>query len=74
MTVVGASTARTPVEQRFLDLLRTPRRVLLVTVPLLALVLVGLVIHTGGRHIDLQVYRFGQAAVGSSTTRAGCSG
>ena len=62
MTVVGASTARTPVEQRFLDLLRTPRRVLLVTVPLLALVLVGLVIHTGGRHIDLQVYRFGVQA------------
>ncbi|MEN3270333.1 glycosyltransferase 87 family protein [Pseudonocardia sp.] len=62
MTVVGASTARTPVEQRLLDLLRTPRRVLLVTVPLLALVLVGLVIHTGGRHIDLQVYRFGVQA------------
>jgi alpha-1,2-mannosyltransferase len=62
VTVVGASTARTPVEQRLLDLLRTPRRVLLVTVPLLALVLVGLVIHTGGRHIDLQVYRFGVQA------------
>jgi alpha-1,2-mannosyltransferase len=62
VTVVGASTARTPAEQRLLDLLRTPRRVLLVTVPLLALVLVGLVIHTGGRHIDLQVYRFGVQA------------
>ena len=62
MTVVGASTARTPAEQRILDLLRTPRRVLLVTVPLLALVLVGVVIYTGGRHIDLQVYRFGVQA------------
>lgn len=60
MTVVGVSAAR--VEQRFLDLLRAPRRVLLVTVPLLALVLAGLVVHTGGRHIDLEVYRFGVQA------------
>ncbi|GAA3086136.1 glycosyltransferase 87 family protein [Pseudonocardia yunnanensis] len=62
MTVVGASIARTSAEQRILDLLRTPGRVLLVTVPLLALVLVGVVIYTGGRHIDLQVYRFGVQA------------
>ena len=35
---------------------------LLVTVPLLALVLSGLVVHTGGRHIDLEVYRLGVQA------------
>jgi alpha-1,2-mannosyltransferase len=62
VTVAGASTARTPAEQRLLQLLRTPSRVLLVTVPLLALVLAGLVVHTGGRHIDLEVYRFGVQA------------
>ncbi len=45
-----------------LEQLRHPRRVLPVTVPLLALVLVGLVVHTGGRHIDLEVYRFGVQA------------
>jgi alpha-1,2-mannosyltransferase len=49
-------------EERVLGWLRTPRRVLPVTVPLLALVLAGLVVHTGGRHIDLEVYRFGVQA------------
>lgn len=39
--------------------LRAPRRILPITVPLLLLVLTGLVVHTGGRHIDLEVYRFG---------------
>ncbi|WP_433559142.1 glycosyltransferase family 87 protein [Pseudonocardia xinjiangensis] len=62
MTVVGASTARTSAERRILDVLRSPRRILPVTVPLLVLVLVGVVIYTGGRHIDLQVYRFGVQA------------
>ncbi len=62
MTVVGASRARTRTEQRVLQGLRAPRRVLLITVPLLALVLAGLVVHTGGRHIDLEVYRFGVQA------------
>ncbi|MHA6783438.1 glycosyltransferase 87 family protein [Pseudonocardia saturnea] len=47
---------------RVLASLRSPRRILPVTVPLLALVLTGLVIHTGGRHIDLEVYRFGVQA------------
>jgi len=42
--------------------LRTPRRVLPVTLPLLALVLANVVVHTGGRHIDLEVYRFGVQA------------
>lgn len=50
------------VTDRVLGWLRTPRRVLPVTVPLLALVLAGLVVHTGGRHIDLEVYRFGVQA------------
>jgi alpha-1,2-mannosyltransferase len=45
-----------------LEQLRHPRRVLPITVPVLVLVLVGLVIHTGGRHIDLEVYRFGVQA------------
>ncbi|TWF80123.1 alpha-1,2-mannosyltransferase [Pseudonocardia hierapolitana] len=62
MTVVGASTARTPAAPRLLQVLRTPSRVLPVTVPLLAVVLAGLVMHTGGRHIDLEVYRFGVQA------------
>jgi alpha-1,2-mannosyltransferase len=62
VTVVGASTARTPVARRLLQVLRTPSRVLPVTVPLLALALAGLVAHTGGRHIDLEVYRFGVQA------------
>lgn len=48
--------------ERVLRRLRTPRRVLPFTVPLLALVLAGLVVHTGGRHIDLEVYRFGVQA------------
>ncbi|MDN5858504.1 MAG: glycosyltransferase 87 family protein [Pseudonocardia sp.] len=47
---------------RLLDVLRRPRHVLPFTVPLLALVLAGLVVHTGGRHIDLEVYRFGVQA------------
>jgi alpha-1,2-mannosyltransferase len=62
VTVVGASTTRTPAEVRLLQVLRTPSRVLPVTVPLLALALAGLVVHTGGRHIDLEVYRFGVQA------------
>jgi alpha-1,2-mannosyltransferase len=62
VTVVGASTARTPAELRLLQVLRSPSRVLPVTVPLLALALAGLVVHTGGRHIDLEVYRFGVQA------------
>jgi alpha-1,2-mannosyltransferase len=62
VTVAGASTARTPTELRLLQVLRTPSRVLPVTVPLLALALTGLVAHTGGRHIDLEVYRFGVQA------------
>jgi alpha-1,2-mannosyltransferase len=62
VTVDGASTTRTPAEQRLLQILRTPSRVLPVTLPLLALALTGLVVHTGGRHIDLEVYRFGVQA------------
>jgi alpha-1,2-mannosyltransferase len=62
VTVVGTSTDRTSAELRLLQLLRTPSRVLPVTLPLLALVLTGLVVHTGGRHIDLEVYRFGVQA------------
>jgi alpha-1,2-mannosyltransferase len=62
VTVVGASTTRTPAELRLLQILRTPSRVLLVTVPLLAFVLAGVMAHTGGRHIDLEVYRFGVQA------------
>jgi alpha-1,2-mannosyltransferase len=49
-------------QERVLAVLRTPSRVLPVTVPLLALVIAGLVVHTGGRHIDLEVYRFGVQA------------
>ena len=59
VTVTGPSATR---ERWVLDQLRHPRRILPVTVPLLALVLVGVVVHTGGRHIDLEVYRFGVQA------------
>lgn len=60
MSVTAATTgAAAP---GLLARLRTPRRVLPVTLPLLALVLVNVVIHTGGRHIDLEVYRFGVQA------------
>jgi alpha-1,2-mannosyltransferase len=38
-----------------------PRRVLPVTLPLLALVLTGMLIYTHGYHIDLEVYRLGVA-------------
>jgi alpha-1,2-mannosyltransferase len=62
VTVAGASTTRTPAGARLLQVLRTPSRLLPVTVPLLALALAGLVAHTGGRHIDLEVYRFGVQA------------
>src|SRR5690606_33356389 len=62
VTVAGATTGRAPVAARLLDLLRTPSRVLPVTLPLLALALASLVVHTGGRHIDLEVYRFGVQA------------
>jgi alpha-1,2-mannosyltransferase len=47
---------------RLLDQLRAPRRVLPFTLPLLALALANVVVHTGGRHIDLEVYRFGVQA------------
>jgi alpha-1,2-mannosyltransferase len=61
--VTSPSTAGSVVGQGpVLAWLRSPRRVLPLTVPLLAFVLVGLVIHTGGRHIDLEVYRFGVQA------------
>ncbi len=62
MTVTGTSVVRARPEQWLLRQLRSPRRVLLVTVPLLVLVLAGLVAHTGGRHIDLEVYRSGVQA------------
>ena len=52
-------TERAP---RLPAVLRAPRRVLPVTLPLLALVLANVVVHTGGRHIDLEVYRFGVQA------------
>lgn len=58
MTVTGASAVGTRAQDWMLAQLRAPRRILPVTVPLLALVLTGLVMHTGGRHIDLEVYRF----------------
>lgn len=60
--MAGASVVRTRAEQWFLDQLRGPARVLPITVPLLALALAGLVVHTGGRHIDLEVYRAGVQA------------
>ncbi len=62
MTVTGPSSAGGRAQEWVLTQLRAPSRVLPVTLPLLVLVLVGLVVHTGGRHIDLEVYRFGVQA------------
>lgn len=62
MTPSGTTDVRTRPERWLLDQLRAPHRVLPVTLPLLALVLFGLVVHTGGRHIDLEVYRLGVQA------------
>jgi len=59
---VTGPSATGALERWVLDQLRNPRRILPVTVPVLALVLVGLVFHTGGRNIDLEVYRFGVQA------------
>ncbi|MFC4949601.1 glycosyltransferase 87 family protein [Pseudonocardia sp. GCM10023141] len=61
-TVTATGQSATWTRPWLLAQLRAPRRILPVTIPLLALVLVGLVIHTGGRHIDLEVYRFGVQA------------
>jgi alpha-1,2-mannosyltransferase len=62
VTVTGTSSVRSRPERWLLEQLRAPHRVLLVTVPLLVLAIVGLVVHTGGRHIDLEVYRNGVQA------------
>jgi alpha-1,2-mannosyltransferase len=62
VTATGTSDVRTRRERWLLERLRTPRRILPFTVPLLALVIAGLVVHTGGRHIDLEVYRSGVQA------------
>ncbi len=58
----GTADVRTRPERWLIEQLRAPRRVLPVTVPLLVLAMVGLVVHTGGRHIDLEVYRLGVQA------------
>jgi alpha-1,2-mannosyltransferase len=62
VTVTGPSAAGTRAQEWVLTQLRAPRRILPFTLPLLALVIVGLVFHTGGRNIDLEVYRFGVQA------------
>lgn len=62
VTLTGTTDARTRPERWLIAWLRSPRTVLPVTLPLLALVLAGLVVHTGGRHIDLEVYRLGVQA------------
>ena len=59
VTVPAERTVRAPQVPAWL---RTPRRVLPFTLPLLAVVLANVVVHTGGRHIDLEVYRFGVQA------------
>ncbi len=62
MTMTGPSASGTQVQSWLLQQLKAPQRVLPITVPLLLLVLAGLIVHTGGRHIDLEVYRFGVQA------------
>lgn len=59
MTVADASVTRTRAERWLLDQLPNPRRVLIATVPALAIALTWLVVHTGTRHLDLEVYRIG---------------
>jgi alpha-1,2-mannosyltransferase len=57
-----ASGVRTAAEERVLHGLRQRRTVLLVAVPLLVVSLAALAVLTGGRFIDLEVYRFGVRA------------
>lgn len=62
MTAPGAPTAPTGPAGTIRALLRSPRHVLPVTLPLLALVVTGLVLHQRGYYLDLEVYRIGVQA------------
>ena len=55
------STDDVGVRARLRTWLAQPRRVLPVTLPLLAIVLTGMLLYTRGYHIDLEVYRLGVA-------------
>lgn len=55
MTAVGTEARLAAVRER----LRSPRRVLPVTLPVSALVVTGLLLHTRGYFLDLDVYRLG---------------
>ena len=63
VTVPGLSTStdRVAWRARLGGWATEPRRVLPITLPLLALVLTGMLLYTHGYHIDLEVYRLGVA-------------
>jgi alpha-1,2-mannosyltransferase len=64
MRAVSAAGTPTRAEQRLAAVrghLTEPRRVLPFALPVLALVLTGILLHTHGYHIDLEVYRLGVA-------------
>ncbi|WP_214367059.1 glycosyltransferase 87 family protein [Pseudonocardia sp. H11422] len=59
MTVSSTSTGADGFARQMRPRLASPRATLVVTVPVLALTLTGLLFHLHGYHIDLEVYRLG---------------
>jgi len=57
----SATADRRGARARLRDRAADPRRVLPVTLPVLAVVLTGMLLYTHGYHIDLEVYRLGVA-------------
>ena len=61
MPSASATAGRRGARTRLRDWSTEPRRVLPVTLPVLAVVLIGMLCYTHGYHIDLEVYRLGVA-------------
>ncbi|MEN3300597.1 glycosyltransferase 87 family protein [Pseudonocardia sp.] len=62
MTVSSTPPGAADAVGRFRLRIASPRTTLRISVPVLALVLAGLLLHTHGYHIDLEVYRLGVQA------------
>jgi alpha-1,2-mannosyltransferase len=59
VTVSSMPTVAAAFTRQLRGRLATPRSTFVVSIPVLALVLTGLLLHTHGYHIDLEVYRIG---------------